>query len=132
MTRPALFVLFYAFVGTIVAMVGYRLVLHGPLAAPAQERSLDGLVLFITILLNTALIFAAAGLTAIIVYPIRHSVVTAVVASVIVAAVVSYLMTLWFRGLSLEFPLIVALSALVCGVLARAMRLFRIPGLRGR
>jgi hypothetical protein len=132
MTRAALFVIFYAFVGTIVAMVGYRLVLNGPLAAPGQERTVDGLILFITILLNTALIFAAAGLTAVIVYPIRHSVVMAAIASTVVAAVVSSLMAFWFKGLSVEFPVIVALSSLVCAVLAWYLRLFRIPGLRGR
>jgi hypothetical protein len=123
MTRAALFVIFYAFVGTIVAMVGYRLVLDGPLATPDEERTLDGLILFISILLNTALIFGAAGLTVAMVYPLRNSWIEAALASAVLAAVVSYLMTFWFRGLNFEYPIIVTLSTLVCAGIARTLRL---------
>ncbi|HEY7459869.1 MAG TPA: hypothetical protein VH765_14080 [Xanthobacteraceae bacterium] len=124
MTRAALFVIFYAFVGTIVAMVGYRLVLDGPLATPDEERTLDGLILFISILLNTALIFGAAGLTVAMVYPLRNSWIEAALASAVLAAVVSYLMTFWFRGLNFEYPIIVTLSTLACAGIARALRVF--------
>jgi hypothetical protein len=124
MTRAALFVIFYAFVGMIVAMVGYRLVLDGPLATPDEERTLDGLILFISILLNTALIFGAAGLTVAMVYPLRNSWIEAAVASAVLAAAVSYLMTFWFRGLNFEYPIIVTLSTLACAGIARALRVF--------
>lgn len=130
MTRAALFVIFYAFVGTIVAMVGYRIVLGGPLSAPSDERTMDGLILFISILLNTALVFGAAGLTAAWVYPARRSFAMAAIASAAVAAFVSYLMMLWFHGLSIEFPIIVTISALICAGLARFLRLFRMAETR--
>jgi hypothetical protein len=132
MTRAALFVIFYAFVGTIVAMVGYRVVMGGPLSAPSNERTIDGLILFISILLNTALVFGAAGLTAAFVYSARRSFVLAAIASAAIAGCVSYLMLFWFRGLSFEFPIIVTLSALVCAGIARLLRLFRMPDLRER
>jgi hypothetical protein len=132
MTRAALFVIFYAFVGTIVAMTGYRLMLDGPLASPDQGRAYDGLVLFISVLLYTALVFAAAGLGAVWVYSLRYSWTVAVLASALVAAVAAPLMIAWFHGLSIEFPAVAALSALLCGVLARLLRLFEVAEARGR
>lgn len=130
MTRAALFVIFYAFIGTIVAMAGYRWVLGEPFLAATDERTVDGLILFISILLNTALLFGAAGLVAVWVYPVRRSFPLAAAASAVLAAVVSYLMTLWFTGLTFAFPVTVTAAALICAGLARLFRLFRMPELR--
>jgi hypothetical protein len=130
MTRAALFVIFYAFIGTIVAMVGYRILWGGHLSAPSDERTLDGLVLFISIILNTALFFGAAGLTAAWVYPARRSFVLAALAAAAVAGIMAALMMPWYRGLSIEFPIIVTLSALVCAGLGRVFGLFRAAEMR--
>jgi hypothetical protein len=132
MTRAALFVIFYAFVGTIVAMTGYRLMLEGPLASPDQGRAFDGPVLIISMLLYTALVFSAAGLAAVWVYPLRRSWTVAVLASALVAAVAAPLMIAWLHGLSIEFPAVAALSAMLCGVLARLLGLFEVAETRGR
>jgi hypothetical protein len=130
MTRAALFMIFYAFIGTIVAMVGYRILWGGHLSAPSDERTLDGLILFISILLNTALFFGAAGLIAAWVYPARRSFVLAALAAAAVAGVMAALMMPWYRGLSIEFPIIVTLSALVCAGLGRVFGLFRAAEMR--
>jgi hypothetical protein len=132
MTRPALFVTFYAFVGTIVAMVGYRILWGGQLSTRANEPTIDGLITFISIMLYTALAFAAAGVTAAWVHRARRSIVGAMIAAAVVAGGVASLMMPWYRGLSIEFPIVVTLSALVCAALAWILGLFRIPDLRGR
>jgi hypothetical protein len=132
MTRAALFVIFYAFVGTIVAMVGYRILWGGQLSTRAAEPTIDGLITFISIMLYTALAFAAAGVTAAWVYRARRSMTSAMFAGAVIAGAVASLMMPWYRGLSIEFPIVVALSALICAGLAWALGLFRIPDLRGR
>ncbi len=132
MTRAALFVTFYAFVGTIVAMVGYRILWGGQLSTRANEPTIDGLITFISIMLYTALAFAAAGATVAWVHRARRSIVIATIAAAAVAGGVASLMMPWYRGLSIEFPIIVTLSTLVCAALAWILGLFRTLDLRGR
>jgi hypothetical protein len=130
MTRAAFFVIFYAFVGTIVAMVGYRILWGGQLSAPSDERTVDGLIQFISIILYTALAFGAGGLTAAWVYPARRSVVAAAFAAAVIAGGLAALMMPWYRGLSIEFPIVVTLSAFLCAALGRLFGLFRAAGMR--
>jgi hypothetical protein len=132
MTRGAVFVIFYAFIGTIVAMVGYRILWGGQLSTRAAEPTIDGLITFISIMLYTALAFAAAGVTAAWVHRASNSIAFAIVAGAVIAGGLAALMMPWYRGLSIEFPIIVTLSAFVCAALAWALGLYRIPDLRGR
>jgi hypothetical protein len=132
MTRAALFVIFYAFIGTLVAMVGYRILWGGQLSTRAAEPTVDGLITFISIMLYTALAFAAAGVTAAWVYRARRSMTLTILAGAVVAGGLAALMMPWYRGLSIEFPIIVTLSAFVCAALAWVLGLFRIPDLRER
>ena len=129
-TRAALFVIFYAFVGTIIAMVGYRILWGGHLSTRADAPTIDGIITFISIMLYTALAFAAGGVAAAWLYPTRRSVVLAALAAAAVAAGVASLMMPWYRGLSIEFPIIVGFSAIVCSGLAWVLRLFRIAETR--
>jgi hypothetical protein len=130
MTRAALFVIFYAFTGTIVAMVGYRVLWGGHLSVQSDAPTVDGLIQLISLILYTALAFAAAGLTAAWVYPWRHSIVVGAIAGAAVAGVLASLMMPLYQGLSIEFPIIIAVSALVCTGLARLLRVFRVAEAR--
>jgi hypothetical protein len=130
MTRAALFVIFYAFVGTIIAMVGYRILWGGQLSTRADERTIDGLITFISILMYTALAFAAGGVTAAWAYSARRSIAVATVAAAVVAGGVASLMMPWYRGLSIEFPIMVIVSAFLCSGLAWLLRLFRMAETR--
>jgi hypothetical protein len=125
MTRAALFVIFYAFVGTIIAMVGYQVLWGGHLSVQSDDPTISGLFQLISLILYTALAFGAAGVTAAWVYPPRRSVLVAAIAGAAVAGILASLMMPLYRGLSIEFPIVVSLSALVCSGLARYMRLFR-------
>ena len=130
MTRAALFVIFYAFVGTIIAMVGYKILWGGHLSVQSDEPTTTGLIQLISLILYTALAFAAAGLTAAWVYPAQRSIVVAAIAGAAAAGILASLMMPWYRGLSIEFPIVVTLSALICTALAARLRLFRMAETR--
>jgi hypothetical protein len=78
----------------------------------------------ISLILYTALAFGAAGVAAAWVHPARRSIVLTAIAAAAVAGALASLMMPLYRGLSIEFPIMVISSALVCTGLARLLRLF--------
>ena len=120
----ALFAL-YLVVGTIFTLVGYRLILEGPLSAPGTERSIDGLTIFLGIVLNIALAFAAASVAAVMLHLSQGSFLLILLASAALTGLLGAGMMLWFPGLSMAFPVTMAVGGALCALLSNLFGLLR-------
>jgi hypothetical protein len=118
-------ILLYVIVGTALTLFVYRVVIEGPLAPAGMERSLDGLVIFLSIVINTALAFAAAAVAAVMAAQSRWPFVAALVVSVTVAGLIGTGMMFWFVGLNAAYPTVMALNAGLCAVFADRLGLLR-------
>ena len=119
MTRAFALLVLYVALGTVVTLVGYRLVWGGPLAPAGSERSLDGLVTFLGIALNTALAFAATGVIAALIARSHTPFGTILLVSMVAAGAIGTAMMFWFAGLTLAYPLFMAASGAVCAAAAK-------------
>jgi hypothetical protein len=131
MTRPLGVIALYIVLGAIFTLVVYRLALGGSFGAASIERSIDGLIIFISIALNTALAFAAAGVVASVMAHSRVPFVPVLVASVVVAGVIGLLMSFWFTGVSILYPIVMAAGGAVCAIVAQLVGWFAPPAPRG-
>jgi hypothetical protein len=125
MIRELLLILVYAVIGAATTLVGYRIVLGGPVSGPDAEGTLDGLIAFISVALNSVLALAAAGVVAVMIFEWKRSIGLAAAASAVTAGAVGLGMKFWFPGLNLLFPLVMAGSALICAGLGRVAGLVR-------
>jgi hypothetical protein len=123
MMRPLGILALYVVAGTILTIVGYRLVLNGPLADAVAEKSVEGLVIFLSIVMNIALVFAAAGVASVMLEQSRVSFPLILIASAVIAGVVGTAMTFWFVGLSPAFPVTMAAGGALCALAANALGL---------
>ncbi|MCC6947746.1 MAG: hypothetical protein IT539_08265 [Bradyrhizobiaceae bacterium] len=119
MTKPFGVIALYIILGAVFTLVAYRLVLGGSFGAASVERSVDGLIIFISIALNTALAFAAAGVVASVLAHSRVPFIPVLVASAVVAGVIGLLMSFWFTGVSILFPIVMAVGGALCAIAAQ-------------
>jgi hypothetical protein len=124
MRRAFLLVALYALAGTALTLLIYRIILGGPFYG-VMDRTIDGLVIFISITFNSLLGFAAAGVAAAMVSAAAPGLAVVVGVSAVVAGVVALMMTLWFSGLNWMFPLTVIGVAAICAVAAHFAGLLR-------
>lgn len=130
MMRPLGAIVLYALVGAALTLVVYRIVLGGPLAPAGMERSIDGLIAFVAIVMSTELAFGAAAVAGIMAAGARWSLAAVAAVSAAVAGLVTAGMMLWFPGLDGAFPAVAALSAAVCALLAGRLGLLQPAGTR--
>ncbi len=126
--RPLLTILLYVLIGTATTLVIYRIGLGGPLAAGGAERSLDGLVIFLSIAMNTALAFGAAAVASVMVAQSKASLGLLAAISAGIAGVIAAGMAFWFTGLSYLFPAVAAVCGAFCAFIATRLGLFRVQG----
>jgi len=125
MMRPLGILALYVVAGVTFTLVGYRLVLNGPLASAVVEKSVDGLVIFLSIVLNIALAFAAAGVASVMLEQSRASFALLLLASAAIVGVVGAGLMFWFTGLSPAFPVTMAAGGVLCALLANLLGLLR-------
>jgi hypothetical protein len=125
MMRPFGILALYVVAGTIFTIVGYRLILNGPLADAVAEKSVDGLVIFLSIVMNIALVFAAAGVASVMLEQSRASFLLILLASAAITGVVGAGMMFWFSGLSIAFPVTMGVGGALCALLANVLGLLR-------
>ena len=118
-------ILLYLVVGTALTLFVYRVVIEGPLAPVGKDRSLDGLIIFLSIVLNTALAFAAAAVASVMAVQLRWPFVAVLVLSVALAGLLGTGMMFWFVGLNAAYPTVMALNAGLCAVFADRLSLLR-------
>lgn len=131
MTRPLGVIVLYIVLGVVFTLVVYRLVLGGSFATTGVEQSVDRFVIFISIVLNTVLAFAAAGVVAAVMARSRVPFVPVLVASAVIAGVIGLLMSFWFTGVSVMFPLVMAVAGAACALAAQLLGWFAPPASRG-
>lgn len=119
MNRSLAVLLIYVVLGTVFTLGGYWLVFGGTFTAGGGEGPVGGLVLFVSIALNTALAFAAAGVVAVVMVRSHVPLVPVLVASAVVAGAIGLLMSFWFAGVSIWFPVVMALGGAVCALVAK-------------
>ncbi len=127
MKRAFFLVVLYAVVGTVLALVVYRVILGEPLNRPGADRTIDGLIAFLSIVMNMLLAFAAAGVAAVMIRSAHASFWLAVGISAVVAGAVGLGMMFWFPGLSWKFPVVMVAAAAVCAVVAKFAGLLAEP-----
>jgi hypothetical protein len=132
MTRPLGVIVLYIVFGAIFTLVVYRLVLGSSFGAASVERSIDGLIIFISIALNTALAFGAAGVVASVMAHLRVPFVPVLVASAVTAGVIGLLMSFWFSGVSILFPVVMAAGGALCAIVAQLLGRFAPHGPKGQ
>ena len=118
-------ILLYVVVGAALTVFVYRVVIEGPLAPVGMEHSLDGLIIFLSIALNTALAFAAAAVASLMAAKSRWPFVAVLILSVALAGLLGTGMMLWFVGLNAAYPTVMALNAGLCAVFADRLGLLR-------
>jgi hypothetical protein len=123
MRRAFLVVAFYALAGTAITLVVYRIILSGPLH-PGGDRTMDGLIIFLSVSMNMLLAFAAAGVAAIMVRSAQGRLLMPAAISAVVAGAVGIGMMFWFIGLRWYFPLTMIGAAIICALAAAAANLF--------
>jgi hypothetical protein len=128
--RPLGAIVLYVIAGTALTLFVYRIVLEGAFAPAGQERTIDGLIIFISIVLNLALAFAAAAVAGVMVARAGWPFVAVLVLSIVVTAVIGAGMALWFRGIGGAFPVVMALNGGLCAVLADRLGLLHPSALR--
>jgi len=131
MTRPLGVIALYIILGAIFTLVAYRLALGGSFGAASVEQSVDGLVIFMSIAMNTALAFAAAGVIASVMAHSRVPFLPVLVASAVVAGVIGLLMSFWFTGVSILFPIVMAVGGAVCAIGAQLLGWLAPPAPKG-
>jgi hypothetical protein len=118
-------ILLFLVVGTALTLFVYRVVIEGPLAPVGMERSLDGLIIFLSIVLNTALAFVAAAVASVMAAQSRWPFVAVLVGAVALAGLLGAGMMFWFVGLNAAYPTVMALNAGLCAVFADRLGLLR-------
>ena len=118
-------ILLYVLIGTALTLFVYRVVIEGPLAPAGMERSIDGLIIFFSIVFNTALAFAAAAVASVMAARSRWPFVTVLIVSVALAGLLGTGMMFWFVGLNAAYPTVMALNAGLCAVFADRLGLLR-------
>lgn len=121
-------IVLYVITGTALTLFVYRVVLEGALAPADAERSLDGLIVFFSIVLNTALVFAAAAVATVMAAQSRLPFVMLLVISAGIVGLVGTGMMFWFTGLGWAYPVVMALNGGLSAFMAARLGLFRAQG----
>ncbi len=109
----------YAGIGTVATLIVYRLLFGQPLAsAGTVERSMDAFVVFLGVAFNTILAFAASGLIAAVMAHFRSPLGAVVAVSAMAAGLIGLMMLLWFPGLTILYPLLMAGAGALAAIVA--------------
>lgn len=126
--RSLMVIVLYAVIGTAFTVAGYRIALGGEVNLPGMDKALDGSVIFLSIVIYTAMAYAAAAVLLALMSPSGVSPNLAVLVSALVTGVIGFGMMAWFPGLTVVFPIVMACGGVVCASTANLLGLFQSGG----